>query len=99
MVGTTSRNTGVEGVEGGVGLTALLVAAARAIETHRRDTLARDIYAEHFVLAAPASMRLAGPDTTGSGRRYQPTVGPFRALLRSADEGPRRLSPPICTHG
>ncbi|MFJ2376851.1 class I SAM-dependent methyltransferase [Streptomyces sp. NPDC087769] len=55
MVGTTSRNTGVEGVEGGVGLTALLVAAARAIETHRHDTLARDIYAEHFVLAAPAS--------------------------------------------
>lgn len=55
MVGTTSVNTGVEGVEGGVGLTALLVAAARAIETHRDDALARDVYAEHFVLAAPAS--------------------------------------------
>ncbi|MFD7117807.1 class I SAM-dependent methyltransferase [Streptomyces sp. NPDC056652] len=55
MVGTAHRNTGVEGVEGGVGLTALLVAAARAIETHRHDSLARDIYAEHFVLAAPAS--------------------------------------------
>lgn len=55
MVGTTSRNPGVEGVEGGVGLTALMVAAARAIETHRHDTLARDVYAEHFVLAAPAS--------------------------------------------
>ncbi|MES9511876.1 class I SAM-dependent methyltransferase [Streptomyces sp. NPDC000609] len=55
MVGTTSVNTGVEGVEGGVGLTALLVAAARAIETHRDDALARDAYAEHFVLAAPAS--------------------------------------------
>ncbi|MFB6977225.1 class I SAM-dependent methyltransferase [Streptomyces scopuliridis] len=55
MVGTAHRNTGVEGVEGGVGLTALMVAAARAIETHRGDSLARDIYAEHFVLAAPAS--------------------------------------------
>ncbi|WP_333770020.1 class I SAM-dependent methyltransferase [Streptomyces sp. IBSBF 2435] len=49
------RNTGAEGVEGGVGVTALLVAAARAIETHRDDALARDVYAEHFVLAAPAS--------------------------------------------
>lgn len=55
MVGTAHRNTGVEGVEGGVGLTALMVAAARAIETHRHDSLARDVYAEHFVLAAPAS--------------------------------------------
>jgi len=55
VVGTTPRNTGVEGVEGGIGLTALMVAAARAIETHRPDTLARDVYAEHFVLAAPAS--------------------------------------------
>ncbi|WP_240799090.1 class I SAM-dependent methyltransferase [Streptomyces sp. A0958] len=42
------------GVDGGVGLTALLVAAARAIETHRHDSLARDVYAEHFVRAAPA---------------------------------------------
>jgi methyltransferase (TIGR00027 family) len=55
VAGTTPRNTGMEGVEGGVGLTALMVAAARAIETHRHDTLARDVYAEHFVLAAPAS--------------------------------------------
>lgn len=55
MVGTAHRDTGVESVEGGVGLTALMVAAARAIETHRHDSLARDIYAEHFVRAAPAS--------------------------------------------
>jgi len=55
MVGTEHLNTRVEGVAGGVGLTALLVAAARAIETHRPDSLARDVYAEHFVLAAPAS--------------------------------------------
>ena len=32
-----------------------MVAAARAIETHRHDTLAQDIYAEHFVRAARAS--------------------------------------------
>ncbi|MEW2069397.1 SAM-dependent methyltransferase, partial [Streptomyces sp. NPDC007346] len=55
MVDTAHRGTGVEGVAGGVGVTALLVAAARAIETHRPDSLAQDVYAEHFVLAAPAS--------------------------------------------
>ncbi|MCD0451906.1 class I SAM-dependent methyltransferase [Actinocorallia sp. API 0066] len=43
------------GVEEGVGLTALMVAAARAIETHRADSLAGDPYAEHFVRAAAAS--------------------------------------------
>ncbi|GAB3452245.1 class I SAM-dependent methyltransferase [Actinophytocola sediminis] len=37
-----------------VGLTALMVAAARAIETHRPDSLAQDEYAEHFVRAASA---------------------------------------------
>ncbi|WP_328898718.1 MULTISPECIES: class I SAM-dependent methyltransferase [unclassified Streptomyces] len=52
--GTTPQDLAAEGVDGGVGLTALLVAAARAIETHRGDSLARDIYAEHFVRAAPA---------------------------------------------
>ncbi|GAA3021161.1 putative S-adenosyl-L-methionine-dependent methyltransferase [Streptomyces fulvorobeus] len=36
-------------------MTALLVAAARAIESHRHDTLVRDVYAEHFVRAASAS--------------------------------------------
>lgn len=46
---------GDTGVEEGVGLTALMVAAARAIETHRHDSLARDVYAEHFVRASPAS--------------------------------------------
>ena len=54
----SQRNTGAEGaegVDGGVGVTALLVAAARAIETHRHDSLARDPYAEHFVRTAPAS--------------------------------------------
>ncbi|HEX6339869.1 SAM-dependent methyltransferase [Umezawaea sp.] len=42
-------------MEDGVGLTALMVAAARAIETHRGDSLATDLYAEHFVRAAKAS--------------------------------------------
>lgn len=55
MTGTTHQDIGTEGVDGGVGVTALLVAAARAIETHRPDSLARDVYAEHFVRAAPAS--------------------------------------------
>jgi methyltransferase (TIGR00027 family) len=54
MTGTAPQHTDVEGVDGGVGLTALLVAAARAIETHRDDTLVQDPYAEHFVRAAPA---------------------------------------------
>ncbi|MEV5709512.1 class I SAM-dependent methyltransferase [Actinoallomurus sp. NPDC052274] len=45
----------ITGVEEGVGLTALMVAAARAIETYRHDTLAQDVYAEHFVRAARAS--------------------------------------------
>lgn len=54
MAGTAPQHTDGEGVDGGVGLTALLVAAARAIETHRHDSLAQDVYAEHFVRAAPA---------------------------------------------
>ncbi|MFE5590322.1 class I SAM-dependent methyltransferase [Streptomyces sp. NPDC056549] len=43
------------GVGVGVGRTALLVAAARAIETHRPDALAHDPLAEHFVRAATVS--------------------------------------------
>ncbi|MFE7486334.1 SAM-dependent methyltransferase [Kitasatospora sp. NPDC057541] len=43
------------GVDGGVGRTALMVAAARAIESHRPGALARDPLAEHFVRAARAS--------------------------------------------
>jgi methyltransferase (TIGR00027 family) len=52
VAGTTEHDTGVTS---GVGRTALLVAAARAIETYRDDSLAQDVFAEHFVLAAPAS--------------------------------------------
>jgi methyltransferase (TIGR00027 family) len=51
MAGIVREGTGVDG---GVGLTALMVAAARAIETGRPDALARDAYAEHFVRAARA---------------------------------------------
>jgi methyltransferase (TIGR00027 family) len=43
------------GVEGGVGRTALMVAAARAIETQRPDALATDVYAAHLVRAASTS--------------------------------------------
>ncbi|MEU4077068.1 SAM-dependent methyltransferase [Streptomyces venezuelae] len=52
---SATRRSDAEGVDGGVGRTALLVAAARAIETHRHDSLAQDAHAEHFVRAAPAS--------------------------------------------
>ncbi|MFI0720657.1 class I SAM-dependent methyltransferase [Streptomyces sp. NPDC021224] len=66
MAGTAEQNTGTreaggdgahEDAQGGVGLTAFLVAAARALETHRPDSLAQDPYAEHFVRAAPACAR------------------------------------------
>ncbi|MVO85510.1 SAM-dependent methyltransferase [Streptomyces sp. p1417] len=52
MAGATPQHTDTESVHAGVGATALLVAAARAIETHRHDSLAQDAYAEHFVRAA-----------------------------------------------
>jgi methyltransferase (TIGR00027 family) len=52
VVGTAEHDSGVTS---GVGTTAILVAAARAIETYRDDSLAQDLFAEHFVLAAPAS--------------------------------------------
>lgn len=52
-MGTAAEPTA--GVTAGVGRTALLVAASRAIETHRPDALARDPLAEHFVRAAPDS--------------------------------------------
>lgn len=56
MAGTARTELGADGVaEGGVGVTALMVAAARAIETYRDDSLARDVFAEHFVHAAPAA--------------------------------------------
>ncbi|MFC9162467.1 class I SAM-dependent methyltransferase [Streptomyces fungicidicus] len=55
MVVTAQRNPGGEGVDGGVGVTALMVAAARALETHRDDSLAQDVYAEHFVRASSVS--------------------------------------------
>ncbi|MER7054740.1 class I SAM-dependent methyltransferase [Streptomyces sp. NPDC000351] len=54
MADTAPQHTDAGGVDGGVGLTALLVAAARAIESHRPDSLAQDTYAEHFVRASPA---------------------------------------------
>jgi methyltransferase (TIGR00027 family) len=41
--------------EAGVSATAVIVAAARAIETNHQDSLVSDVYAEHFVRAAPNS--------------------------------------------
>lgn len=53
MAVTTEEAT-AGGMAGGVALTALMVAAARAVETDRPDALARDEYARHFVRATPA---------------------------------------------
>lgn len=103
MAGTASQHTDGEGVDAGVGLTALLVAAARAIETHRHDSLAQDLYAEHFVRAAPACahwpVRIQQvPDGDGN-----PLWGRFARyfglrtrvlddfLLRSVRTGPRQV--------
>src|SRR3954467_5546117 len=41
--------------EAGMSATAVIVAAARAIETNHQDSLVSDVYAEHFVRAAPNS--------------------------------------------
>lgn len=99
MTGTVRQHTGAEGVDGGVGLTALLVAAARAIETHRHDSLARDVYAEHFVRAAPASAHWPVDLTQVPDGDANPLWGRFARyfglrtrvlddfLLRSAHEG------------
>ena len=54
MTEARPRHADAEGVEEGVGVTALLVAAARAIETDHPDSLAQDVHAEHFVRAVPA---------------------------------------------
>ncbi|MFJ6658808.1 class I SAM-dependent methyltransferase [Streptomyces sp. NPDC091377] len=103
MVDTARRNSGAEGVDGGVGVTALLVAAARAIETHRDDSLAQDRFAEHFVRAAPASAgwpvrshQVPGGDTNPLWGRFARYFG-LRTkvfddfLLRSAGAGARQV--------
>lgn len=110
MVGMVHQNTDaqeglerVDGVEGGVGVTALMVAAARAIETRRDDSLARDVYAEHFVRAAPASagwpvspQQVTGGDANALWGRFARYFG-LRTrvlddfLLRSVHEGARQV--------
>lgn len=91
------------GVEGGVGVTALMVAAARAIETHRDDSLAQDVYAEHFVRAAQVSadwpVRLedvpdgdANPLWGRLGRYFGLRTRVFDDfLVKSAHEGARQV--------
>jgi methyltransferase (TIGR00027 family) len=51
---------------GDVGLTALLVAAARAIETTRADSLAQDQFAQHFVRAAGVDWPVSWSSTVDS---------------------------------
>lgn len=77
MADTASLSTGTDGVEGGVGLTALLVAAARAIETHRPDSLAQDVYAEHFVRGAEASAHWPVRPDQAPGGDASPLWGRF----------------------
>lgn len=77
MTGTASLSTSTDGVEGGVGLTALLVAAARAIETHRPDSLAQDVYAEHFVRGAEASAHWPVRPDQAPGGDTSPLWGRF----------------------
>ncbi|NJP65423.1 class I SAM-dependent methyltransferase [Streptomyces spiramenti] len=103
MVGTASEHIEAEGVDGGVGLTALLVAAARAIETHRHDSLAQDPYAEHFVRAAPACAQWPIRIEEAAGGDGNPLWGRFARyfglrtrvlddfLLRSLAAGPRQV--------
>lgn len=103
MTGTTHQQADVEGVDAGVGLTALLVAAARAIETHRPDSLARDAYAEHFVRAAPACAHWPGRIEEVPDGDDDPLWGRFARyfglrtrvlddfLLTSARTGPRQV--------
>ncbi|MGW6292544.1 class I SAM-dependent methyltransferase [Streptomyces sp. NPDC055058] len=103
MTGTTHQQADVEGVDGGVGLTALLVAAARAIETHRKDSLARDAYAEHFVRAAPACAHWPGRIEEVPDGDDDPLWGRFARyfglrtrvlddfLLTSVGTGPRQV--------
>ncbi|MFD4576936.1 SAM-dependent methyltransferase [Streptomyces sp. NPDC058417] len=91
------------GVAAGVGRTALLVAAARAIETHRPDALARDPLAARFVRAAPASADwpvhpdqvpdgLADPLWGRLGRYFGLRTRVLDDhLLRAADTGTRQV--------
>ncbi|MBA5224957.1 SAM-dependent methyltransferase [Streptomyces griseoaurantiacus] len=103
MDDTESRNAAAYGVDGGVGATALLVAAARALETHREDSLVRDVHAEHFVRAAVASAgwpvrphQVPDVDTDPLWGRFARYFG-LRTrvlddhLLRSVREGARQV--------
>ncbi|MGV9311849.1 class I SAM-dependent methyltransferase [Streptomyces sp. NPDC003691] len=103
MTDTAYGTTGTDGVHGGVGVTALLVAAARAIESHRHDSLARDGYAEHFVRAAPASVGWPVRPDQVAGGEANPLWGRFARyfglrtrvlddfLLRSVAGGARQV--------
>ncbi|MFF4172483.1 class I SAM-dependent methyltransferase [Streptomyces sp. NPDC001744] len=103
MTGPAPLHTDTEGVDGGVGLTALLVAAARAIETHRHDSLAQDPYAEHFVRAAPACADWPVRAEQAPGGDDNPLWGRFARyfglrtrvlddfVLRSAGTGARQV--------
>ncbi|MFP5020248.1 SAM-dependent methyltransferase [Pseudonocardia phyllosphaerae] len=94
---TASGDTAGEwGVTASVGLTALLVAAARAVEADRPDALVRDEFAAGFVARAdapvpmPTTVRELGTFTAGQGWQTMTAMMAVRTrvfddLLRDAD--------------
>ncbi|MGW1197172.1 SAM-dependent methyltransferase [Streptomyces sp. NPDC002536] len=74
----------------GIGITALAVAAARAVETSRPDALIQDPYAARFVEEArpPAPMPTTAAEAEADGaRRYWPDTSTYIAVrTRAFDE-------------
>jgi methyltransferase (TIGR00027 family) len=74
-------------VVSGVGLTALGVAAARALETHRTDALVQDRLAEQFVKNAQPSVAMpTSPDDTASSDAWRSMADCVGVRSRFFDE-------------
>ncbi|GHF68057.1 methyltransferase (TIGR00027 family) [Amycolatopsis bartoniae] len=82
----------------GVSTTALMIAATRAIESHRPDGLVRDEYAEHFVRRARSSVAMPTRIEDVDGGDAHPVwgrVGAYCALrTRVFDDAVRAASSP-----
>lgn len=63
------------GLAAGVSTTALMIAATRAIETHRPDGLVRDHYAEHFVRRARSGVAMPTRIEDADGGDAHPVWG------------------------
>jgi methyltransferase (TIGR00027 family) len=79
-------------ISGGVGQTAVLVAACRAIETSRPDALTRDLYAAGFVaavrdqLAVPVPLTLAQASASPDARTWLDLTEFVAVRTRTSDE-------------